>query len=161
MRNDAHTGDAGVVMPEGGSRRDLLQIGVGAMAACYAGALGYPVYRYLATPAVRAKAQGQVSSVAIPQKSLPASGSATMFQFGPRPAILIRHADGKYVAFDAVCTHLGCTVGFEPQNNRIYCPCHGGVYDMHTGEVTGGPPPKGLAAFRVEVKDDDVVVSRA
>jgi cytochrome b6-f complex iron-sulfur subunit len=142
-------------------RRDLLQIGMGAMAVCYGGALGYPIYRYLATPAVRSRLQGEVASVAIPEKSMPAAGAATMFLFGTRPAVLIHHTDGAWAAFDAVCTHLGCTVGFEAENKRIYCPCHGGTYDMHTGEVVAGPPPKGLTAYKVEVSDGHIVVSRA
>jgi cytochrome b6-f complex iron-sulfur subunit len=145
---------------EAGTRRVLLKAGVGAMAACYTGALGYPVYRYLATPSNRAKSQGQISSVSIPQKDLPGAGSATMFLFGSRPSVLIHHADGHYVAFDAVCTHLGCTVRFEPQNNRIFCPCHGGTYDMNTGAVVAGPPPRPLKPYRVEVADGNVTVSR-
>ena len=130
------------------------------MSACYAAAIGYPVYRYLATPAVRARAEGQVTTVAIPEKNLPGAGSATMFLFGSRPSLLIHHQDGSFVAFDAVCTHLGCTVRFEPQNNRIFCPCHGGTYDMNSGAVIAGPPPKPLRSYRVEVTDGNVVVSR-
>lgn len=147
-------------MPEEQNRRTLLKIGVSSVGACYALAAGYPVYRYLATPSVRARAQGEVTSVSIPEKDLPPAGSATMFAFGARPAMLIHHADGAWVAFDAVCTHLGCTVQFEPQNQRIHCNCHGGTYDMHTGAVTGGPPPRALTAFHVEVKDGSVLVSR-
>jgi len=143
------------------TRRNLIQIGVSVMGACYAGALGYPVYRYLAAPAVRARAQGQVTAVSIPEKDVPGLGTATMFLFGARPSMLIHHQDGAYVAFDAVCSHLGCTVRFDPQNNRISCPCHGGMYDMHTGEVLGGPPPKPLKSYRVEVADGNIVVSRA
>lgn len=142
-------------------RRDLVQIGVGAMAACYATAIGYPVYRFLATPAVRARLEGEISSVAIAKKSLPDPGAATMFLFGSRPAMLIHHEDGHWVAFDAVCTHLGCTVAFEPKNRRIFCPCHGGTYDMNTGDAIAGPPPKGLKVYRVEVSDEHVIVSRA
>lgn len=142
------------------SRRTLIKIGVGAMSACYAAAVGYPVYRYLATPAERAKAEGQIKTVTLAQKDLPGPGTATMFLFGPRPSLLIHHEDGHYTAFDAVCSHLGCTVRFEPQNHRIHCPCHGGVYDMNTGAVVSGPPPKGLRVYRVEVTDGNVVVSR-
>jgi cytochrome b6-f complex iron-sulfur subunit len=142
-------------------RRDLLQLGMAGMAVCYAGALGYPVYRYLATPAARSRLEGLVSSVAIPEKNLPEPGTATMFLFGSRPTMLIHHQDGAWVAFDAVCTHLGCTVGFEPQNHRIFCPCHGGTYDMRTGDVVAGPPPRGLKPYKVEVTDGHVIVSRA
>lgn len=142
------------------SRRTFVQLGAGMMGACYAGAVGYPVYRFLNTPAVRARAMGLVTAVSIPQKDLPGLGSATMFLFGTRPSVLIRHEDGHYAAFDAVCTHLGCTVRFEPQNHRIYCPCHGGTYDMNTGEVIAGPPPRPLKSYKVEVTDGNVVVSR-
>ena len=141
-------------------RRDLLQLGMGAMAACYAAALGYPVYRYLATPAVRSRLESEIASVAIPQNHLPDAGAATMFLFGTRPAMLIHHQDGTWVAFDAVCTHLGCTVGFQPDNHRIFCPCHGGTYDTRTGDVVAGPPPKGLKPYHVEVSDGHVIVSR-
>jgi cytochrome b6-f complex iron-sulfur subunit len=149
-------------MPEGDSatRRKLLKSGMGVMGACYAGAVGYPVYRYLATPAIRAKAEGLVKSVSIPEKNLPGIGTATMFLFGARPSVLIHHEDGSYSAFDAVCTHLGCTVRFEPENRRIHCPCHGGVYDMNTGAVVSGPPPRALKSYRVEVADGNVTVSR-
>jgi len=145
---------------ESSSRRTFLQVGVGLMGACYAGAVGYPVYRYLATASIRARAQGLITTISIPAKDLPGPGTATMFLFGTRPSVLIHHADGRYVAFDAVCTHLGCTVRFEPESHRIFCPCHGGTYDMNTGEVIAGPPPKGLKSYHVEVADGNVVISR-
>jgi len=63
------------------------------------------------------------------------------------PDILIREADGSLKAFSAVCTHAGCTVGYE--GGVIVCPCHGGEYSAATGEVVAGPPPSGLAPKRV------------
>jgi thiosulfate dehydrogenase [quinone] large subunit len=63
------------------------------------------------------------------------------------PDILIRGPDGSLKAFSAVCTHAGCTVGYE--GGTIICPCHGGEYSAETGEVIAGPPPEGLAPKRV------------
>jgi thiosulfate dehydrogenase [quinone] large subunit len=63
------------------------------------------------------------------------------------PDILIRESDGSLKAFSAVCTHAGCTVGYD--GSEIYCPCHGGTYSAETGEVTGGPPPAPLAPKEV------------
>jgi thiosulfate dehydrogenase [quinone] large subunit len=57
--------------------------------------------------------------------------------------IVIRQDDGSLTAFSAVCTHAGCTVGY--QSGVIVCPCHGATYDPQTGAVTGGPAPSGLA----------------
>jgi thiosulfate dehydrogenase [quinone] large subunit len=63
------------------------------------------------------------------------------------PDILIRSSDGSLTAFSAVCTHAGCTVGYE--NGVIVCPCHGGEYDPKTGAVIAGPPPAGLEPKKV------------
>jgi thiosulfate dehydrogenase (quinone) large subunit len=63
------------------------------------------------------------------------------------PDILIRESDGSLKAFSAVCTHAGCTVGYE--GGVIVCPCHGGEYSAETGEVIAGPPPSGLAPKKV------------
>jgi len=63
------------------------------------------------------------------------------------PDILIRGSDGSLKAFSAVCTHAGCTVGYE--NGTIVCPCHGGEYNAETGEVIAGPPPAPLEPKRV------------
>ena len=93
-------------------------------------------------------------------QKLPA-GSVLMFKFGTSPAMLIHHEDGRWVAFTAVCTHLGCTVQYEPQADRIHCACHGGVYNPYTGANVSGPPPKPLKLFKVAVNDTGVEVSRA
>ncbi|MGN6255800.1 MAG: TQO small subunit DoxD [Solirubrobacterales bacterium] len=63
------------------------------------------------------------------------------------PDILIRGSDGSLKAFSAVCTHAGCTVGYE--NGTIICPCHGGQYNPETGEVIAGPPPAPLEPKKV------------
>jgi cytochrome b6-f complex iron-sulfur subunit len=75
--------------------------------------------------------------------------------------MLIHHLDNTWVALTAVCTHLGCTVQYESQANRIHCACHGGVYDSHTGANVSGPPPKPLKLFKVAVNDAGVEVSRS
>ncbi len=64
-----------------------------------------------------------------------------------RPDIVVRHDDGSLSAFSAVCTHAGCTVGY--QSGEIVCPCHGGTFDPKTGAVLSGPPPSPLASRRV------------
>jgi thiosulfate dehydrogenase [quinone] large subunit len=67
-----------------------------------------------------------------------------------QPDIVVRHDDGSLSAFSAVCTHAGCTVGY--QGGQIVCPCHGGTFDPSSGAVVSGPPPSGLARRRVVEK---------
>ncbi len=142
------------------ARRAAMAAGVGVFGAGYAGAIGYPVYRYLSTPVRRAASAAAVTEVSLPEAASMEPGTATMFMFGTRTAILIRHEDEHYTAFDATCTHLGCTVKYEPENKRIFCACHGGVYDPETGDALAGPPPKGLTVYRVENRDGEIVVAR-
>jgi thiosulfate dehydrogenase [quinone] large subunit len=78
-----------------------------------------------------------------PGRRLPSGQGATYSDPSTgAPDILIRTEDGSLKAFSAVCTHAGCTVGYD--GSQIYCPCHGGTFSPETGEVTGGPPPAPL-----------------
>jgi cytochrome b6-f complex iron-sulfur subunit len=140
-------------------RRAFICGGVGVLGACYAGAIAYPIFRFLNTPAARATEGAAVTQVSLKDGAdkLP-PGSAKMFRFGTKPAILIRRADSTWAAFDAVCTHLGCTVQYQPAQERLFCACHGGTYDARSGEPIAGPPPKALRQFKVEVKDGEVIV---
>jgi len=127
----------------------------------YAAALAYPVYRYLASPSEMALSAAAVTEVTLKDAQKVPAGSVLMFKFGTSPAMLIHHADNSWVALTAVCTHLGCTVQYEPQMDRIHCACHGGVYNAYTGANVSGPPPKPLKLFKVAVNETGVEVSRA
>jgi len=133
----------------------------GAAGLCYVAALGYPVYRYLASPSEMALSAAAVTEVTLKDAQKLPAGSVLMFKFGPSPAMLIHHLDGRWIALTAVCTHLGCTVQYEPALDRIHCACHGGVYNPYTGANVSGPPPKPLKLFKVAVNPTDVKVSRA
>lgn len=142
------------------TRRAFVRVGLGGVGLCYAAAIGYPVYRYLKSPVERAAAASAVTEVTLADAQKLAAGSVLMFKFGTKPTMLIHHTDGSWVALDAVCTHLGCTVQYEPAKNRIHCACHGGEYDPLTGRNIGGPPPKPLKKYEVRVSETGVLVSR-
>ncbi|MEU0391948.1 Rieske (2Fe-2S) protein [Streptomyces sp. NPDC006208] len=62
-------------------------------------------------------------------------------------AIAIRLQDGTLAGYSAVCTHLACAVLFRADRGlegELLCPCHDGVFDVRTGDVTAGPPPRPL-----------------
>ena len=65
------------------------------------------------------------------------------------PSIVIRPSSGRFVAFDAVCPHAGCTVGYDPSAKVIICPCHGSQFNASTGAVETGPAPTGLTKLRI------------
>ncbi len=72
------------------------------------------------------------------------------------PAILLRVDERTVMAFSQKCTHLGCVVFFEPEEQRWHCPCHEGNFDARTGAVRSGPPTRPLGRIDVELRDDVV-----
>jgi cytochrome b6-f complex iron-sulfur subunit len=143
------------------TRRTFVRVALTAAGAGWAAALGYPLYLYLDSPARKAALEAAIKDVTLDGADTLPAGSAMMFKFGGRPALLIHLEDGSWSALTAVCTHLGCTVQYESDKRRIYCACHGGVYDPKTGGNVSGPPPKPLRQFKVDVAQGKVTVSRA
>jgi thiosulfate dehydrogenase [quinone] large subunit len=87
-----------------------------------------------------------------PSSRLPAGQAAEYRDPGSgQPDIVIREANGGLVAHSAVCTHAGCTVGY--QGSQIVCPCHGSVFDARTGAVITGPATLPLPARKVIERD--------
>lgn len=72
------------------------------------------------------------------------------------PAVLLRLSDSELVAFSQKCTHLGCVIYFEAEEDRWHCPCHEGNFDTRSGAVISGPPTRPLGRIDVEVRDDAV-----
>ena len=71
-------------------------------------------------------------------------------------AILIRTEAGEFRAYGQKCTHLACPVYYERQHKRLECPCHEGAFDVATGNVLYGPPPRPLDVIEIEMRDGAV-----
>lgn len=65
------------------------------------------------------------------------------------PGLIIQPTEGHFVAFNAVCPHAGCTVGYAQNAKLIVCPCHGSEFNPETGGLVQGPAPHGLASIPV------------
>jgi cytochrome b6-f complex iron-sulfur subunit len=87
-------------------------------------------------------------------------GESKMVRFGRYPALLINTPQGLR-AYSAVCTHFACLVKWDPDAGEIMCPCHDAGFDVYTGEVLHGPPPRGLDVIAVEVVDGQIYVGGA
>ena len=64
----------------------------------------------------------------------------------------------RFKAYNGHCTHLGCSYVFNQERKNFFCPCHGGEFDVKTGEVIAGPPPRALDDLKVEIRDSAVYV---
>jgi arsenite oxidase small subunit len=85
-------------------------------------------------------------------------GGVKLFRYPDEhePAMLIRLADGEFVAYKQRCTHLSCPVHFVAAKNRLDCPCHNGAFDAKTGAVLHGPPPRPLPQIELRIADGKV-----
>lgn len=140
------------------SRRRFINWWLGTTAGAFLASVVYPVARYLIPPQI---AESTAASVTLPVKLdevKPNTGQ--IFKFGSRPAILVRTAAGELKAFSAVCTHLNCTVQYRSDLGHIWCACHNGHFDLK-GQNIGGPPPRPLDAFVVNVRGTQIVVSKS
>jgi thiosulfate dehydrogenase (quinone) large subunit len=78
------------------------------------------------------------------------------------PGVIVKLGDGSFVAFDAVCTHAGCTVEWDRQDRLLVCPCHGAAFDpANRGAVLGGPTSEPLATIPIAIDPSTGVISLA
>lgn len=118
-------------------------------------AVVYPVIKYLIPPEKR---EPKVSSLKIGKISDFEINSSKIIKFGRTPVIVIRNKNGEMKGLAATCTHLDCIVQYRKDTEQIFCACHNGVYDLR-GRNISGPPPKPLQEYKINVMEDEIVVS--
>lgn len=69
---------------------------------------------------------------------------------------LVHNKDGL-IALWQKCTHLGCAVPWVENEDQFHCPCHGSLFSPE-GVVEGGPAPRPMDTFPVEIRGDEVWV---
>jgi cytochrome b6-f complex iron-sulfur subunit len=139
------------------ARRRFISWFLGTSAGAFLIAVLYPVSRYLIPPRVSESTAASVTLHIKPEDVKPNTGQ--IFKFGSRPGILLRTPAGELRAFTAVCTHLNCTVQYRPDISHIWCACHNGHYDLN-GINIAGPPPRPLEQYVVNVRENEIVVSK-
>jgi len=90
-----------------------------------------------------------------PAKDVPVGQAATFtIPATGDPGIVVQVTKGQFVAYDAVCPHAGCQVGYYPANHVLACPCHGSQFQLNTGAVLNGPAPTGLKKLTIVEESD-------
>lgn len=158
MKDDRPQTEAARAMEEERiGRRSFLSRLAGVGGVAWMAAMAYGAMAYLNAPPSNEK---QVNEVDLGNPDRFKPNSITKIALGTTPAFLIVDDDGEFDAVSAVCTHLGCIVHINAENNGFACPCHGGQYNID-GLNVGGPPPKPLEKFRVAVRKNSLWVVRA
>jgi cytochrome b6-f complex iron-sulfur subunit len=136
----------------GMSRREVLGVLWGVSLAGLFGQAGVALVQYL---------QPQVAAGSFGTKIT--AGRAKEFKLGTISYVqkghfyISRLEDGGFLALWQRCTHLGCTVPWVKDEQQFHCPCHSSLFNTR-GEVIGGPAPRPLDLFPIEVVDGSLFI---
>jgi cytochrome b6-f complex iron-sulfur subunit len=72
----------------------------------------------------------------------------------PKVKFWLSNTPEGLVALYKVCPHLGCLYGWNDQEFKFICPCHGSQYE-HDGDYISGPAPRGLDRFVIRIEDEN------
>ncbi len=133
-------------------RRDALRLGWAAAGTLLFAEGLFVGLRFLAPRVAEGEFGGLIEAGAA-ESFLP--GSVTPFNEGR--FYLVRLPDGGFLAVYRRCTHLGCTVPYDPVQGQFVCPCHGSAFTLD-GQVLNPPAPRPLDLFALSIRDGQVVV---
>lgn len=134
------------------SRRDFLKMGISTLSALAILEVGGASLLFMQPRNIEGKFGGILEAGSV-DSFLP--GSVVEFPNGR--FFLIRSLDGGFLAVYRRCTHLGCSVVWEVDENRFFCPCHASSFDTY-GTVENPPAPRALDTFPVTINDGRVSV---
>lgn len=150
----AKGGDSG---GDGISRRDFLRIGLFGTSILFLGQIagGFLTYFW------PRKAGAFGGKVDLGHHSNYPRGTVTKVEAAR--LYVVHHRDGM-MALSYTCTHLGCTVPWNPNSHQhldppgcFCCPCHGSEFTFF-GEVVGGPAPRPLDMYPLEIDANGHVI---
>lgn len=126
--------------------------------ALFVGAAGFA-----GKAALDARSEPTFTPALIPNAASMPVGSALNFAYPTEKdsAILVRVSETEYYAYGQKCTHLACPVYFEKAHDRFECPCHEGAFDVRTGNVLYGPPPRPLDRIELERREGGEVWAKS
>ena len=144
------------------SRRSLLSWAIAGLGMFSAALVGLPVFAALFAPAAEPRPReswtdfGSIEGIPVGTPRLLTAVSQGRDGWDERPVRravwVVRSGTGSLTVFSPRCTHLGCAYRWDARREQFACPCHGGTFAI-TGEVTGGPPPRGLTKLSSKIED--------
>ncbi|NEP41745.1 MAG: cytochrome b6-f complex iron-sulfur subunit [Okeania sp. SIO2H7] len=152
-------------VPGMGRRQFMNLLTFGSMTGVALGAL-YPVVKYFIPPSSGGAGGGVTAKDALGNDVI-VSDFLASHNAGDRvlaqglkgdPTYIVVEGDNSLADYglNAVCTHLGCVVPWNINENKFICPCHGSQYNSE-GTVVRGPAPLSLALVHADVVEDKVV----
>jgi Rieske Fe-S protein len=132
------------------SRRELLRFAVYASGALFGSTAIIAALGALRRQTTTTPPQAIARTSDVPE------GSAVYFNYpeSDTQAMLLHLPGGRFVAYSQRCTHLSCAVYYQADRQRLYCPCHEGVFSPETGDPVAGPPQRRLEQITLAQNGD-------
>lgn len=73
-------------------------------------------------------------------------GEGRVISYNKKKLAVYKDNQGKLQAYSAVCTHMGCIVGWNNSEKTWDCPCHGSRFNQN-GSVRNGPAARSLPEY--------------
>lgn len=149
--------------PDGVTRRTFFRWATGISAFLSAALAGLPSLRALLSPVFQRSEP--VEWVKLGEADLFDVGAPTKVAFVQTVrdawvenralrSVWVSTADGEtFVVYNGRCPHLGCGYAFDEGAGQFRCPCHEGVFDVTSGAVLAGPPPRQLDQLETKIVD--------
>jgi Rieske Fe-S protein len=87
-------------------------------------------------------------------KEIPVGGGKI---FTAEQVVVTQPVKGKFHAFSAVCTHVGCILN-KIADGKIDCPCHGSEFRITDGSLVTGPASGPLPKKKIKIIKGKVVL---
>jgi len=88
-----------------------------------------------------------------------APGKMRRFEIPGGDAVLLCNFNGVFHAIEDDCTHaIASLANGRLEGSTVFCPMHGGSFNVVTGKALSLPCKQALRSFPVEVRDGTVFV---
>lgn len=88
----------------------------------------------------------------------PAEGELARFEVSGT-AVAVANVGGVLYGLGDTCTHAECSLAEgDLEDTEVVCVCHGGSFDVTTGEVTSPPPSRPEPVYAVRVHADELQI---
>lgn len=110
-----------------------------------------------APAAPRAAEGGPVTVGTVAELGAAGSILAENTAVGPVLVIADPNQANGVIAVNPTCTHAGCTVEWQADQDLFVCPCHNSQFGP-TGDVVNGPATEPLPTYTAQVEGEQILV---
>ena len=147
------------------NRRKFMEIGIYTIGGSIAAVSGVTLAGFAIGPSFKVKRAKWVEAEAGALTGNDETFTRVVLKYETRDGWLTREArtlvyvrrniKGEVMAIAAGCTHLGCIVTWDEDQQVFKCPCHDGRFDAE-GHVLSGPPPVPLNRHPAKIEDGKI-----